>query len=338
MLASVLCLCACSPEEPAAPRPELLNPANVAIDTASVEYRQLVSINQYDGKVLPATKILSFDMDGYLYGLFVTPGEKIGEGEVIATIVGKNYNSYKNIEKELKDFKESSATTIKYLEAELELAKLSGGDYAEMELNLKHTRERNELQQKRLEQEMETLAKGDISLHYIEAPYDCTILSTASVNYGNFISAGLPLAAIEAEGNPTVTCEFINQKTIASLSSYYAIINGKEYELEYVPYSKQEMKDYSAKSIIPDAKFTLLNQDENISIGDYAKVITVSDVKDYVLSVPIDAVMRDTAGHFVYEIVDGVKVKRYVETGSSDSMYIEIINGLTEGGYVYVKN
>lgn len=336
LLAASLSLNACAEEE--VTRPELINPANVSIDTARVEYRQLVSLNQYDAKVLPAVREISFDVDGYLYGLYVNPGDLIGEGDVIATIVGKDYNSLKNIEKEIADFKENSESNITYLEAELELAKLAGGDYEEKELNLKHTKELNELNLEKLEKEREELLAGDVSLHYIEAPYDCCVLSTASVRTGSFVSSGLVLAAIESEGDYTVTCEFMNERTVSELDSYYAIINGREYELKYVPYTKQEMKDYSAKGIIPDSKFTLVNADDNVAVGDYAKVITVADQVDHVLSVPIDAVMRDAAEHFVYEIVDGVRVKRIVTTGISDSMYIEIIDGLSEGGYVYVKN
>lgn len=336
LLAASLSLSACTEAE--LPRPELINPVNATMDSATVEYRQLISLNQYDGKVLPAVKELSFDTDGYLYGLFVSPGDMVGEGDVIATIVGKNYNKLKSIEDEITEFKEEMQTNITYLEAELELTKLSGADSSELELNLKHTKELNQLHLDKLEKEKEELSKGDTGLKYIEAPYDCYILSTASVRAGSFVSAGLPLAAIEAEGDCTVTCEFLNERTVSNLESYYAVINGKEYSLEYIPYTKQEMKDYSAKNIVPDSKFRLVDADENVTVGDYAKVITISDRIDHVLSVPIDAVMHDASGHFVYEIVDGVRVKRNVTTGVSDSMYIEILEGLSEGGYVYVKN
>ncbi len=336
LLVLSLILSSCAAEE--APRPDLLDPVNATLETAPVEYRQLSSIELYDGKVLPPIQELSFDISGYLYGLFVSPGEEVGEGEVIATIVGKNYNDVANLKSEIAEYKEENESTFQYIEAELELSRLSGADTSELELKLKHEKEQVEFRLSEMEKRLAELQEGDTSLHYIEAPYDCRIIATAAIREGNFVNADIPLAAIEGNGDVMVTCEFIAERTINSLNSYYAIINGKEYELEYIPYTKQELKDYSTKDITPDTRFRLVNNDGSVSAGDYAKIVTVSDTVDHVLAVPLNAVYSDSTGKFVYEVVDNVRVRRQVKTGISDSIYIEILEGLTEGGYVYVKN
>lgn len=337
LLAATLCMSACAKEE--APRPELLNPVNATLETAPVEYRQLSSISLFDGKVLPAVEELSFDRDGYLYGLFVSAGDEVNEGEVLATIVGADYNTLNDYQSQIDDMKAANEERFKYLESELELARLSGGDTAELELQYKHEKEIAELKLTELREKRNELREnGDIGLYYIESPADCRVLSAANLRQGAFVGKDVPLVALETKGNYTITCEFINEKTINSLNRYYALINGKEYELEYIPYSKQELKDLSAKDIIPDSKFVLVDGDDNVTVGDYAKVITVSGVVDNVLAVPVNAVYSDSTGRFVYEVVDNVRVKRPVKTGISDSIYIEILEGISDGGYVYVKN
>lgn len=72
------------------------------------------------------------------------------------------------------------------------------------------------------------------------------------------------------------------------------------------------------------------NPDENIYLGLDAKIDLVTASKTDVLMLPVEAVSADKEGEFVYLVVDGVVVKRYVTLGISSDEYVEIVEGLEE--------
>ena len=121
--------------------------------------------------------------------------------------------------------------------------------------------------------------------------------------------------------------------------SCYAMVRGQRLELNYVPYTKNELKVIVNNGISPATKFEIKDlKDEEIYVGDYASVIEVKSFKADVLAIPQNAVYSDATGEFVYEIKDGERIRRSVILGISDNANVEVVEGLEEGACIYVKS
>lgn len=337
LLASVLMLslCGCAKEQK---RPELRESVSTNVDIAIATVRDLSDIKYYDGEILPEANELSFDHDGYIYGIYVSAGDYVEEGEVLATLVGKNYNDIESLEEEIESLEESNKENFDYLEAELELERLSGSDTELLALNLKHEKELARLKLEEKQARLDAMLKDDIGYAYITAPYDGIAMATTSAGRGAYLEAGTPICALEGTGRPYIASTFISEKDINALSDYYCLIGDRRVEVEYVPYTKAELKTLSANSVTPKAVFNIKSEDAELKVGDYCAIITVGNTVENVLTIPINAVYNDTTGRYVYKVEGNARVRQDVVLGITGSAYVEILEGLKEGDEVYVKN
>lgn len=337
ILTAAALLTACSKSE-TYERPELLDAVNATVDIAIAQKMDLEDISFYNGVIIPDAEELSFDVDGYLYGLYVTAGEYVEEGEVIASLVGKNYSNISRLEEEIESLEEENAENFKYLEAELELERLAGKDVEELAIKLKHEKEMAELKLDEKRVRLEAMKKDDIGYMYITAPRDCLVMSVTSTRNNGYVAAGTPICALEGEGELMLTCDYITEKTISNCAGVYAIINGVNYDIEYVPYSKAELKVMSTNNITPLSRFKITSDASGLSAGMYAAVMTKTGEAQDVLVIPVNCVYTDSAGKYVYKVENNVRIKQTIQTGISNASYVEILEGLEEGDGVYVKN
>lgn len=337
IVAAAALLTSCADKGPVE-RPELLDAINASVDIAVAQKMDLTDIGFHNGIIIPSSEELCFDMDGYLYGLYVGAGDEVEEGEVIASLVGKNYSAITRLEEEIETLEEENAENFKYLEAELELERLAGSDVEELKLKLKHEKEMAELKLDEKRARLERMKADDIGYTYVTAPRDCTVMAVTSTRTNGFLAAGTPVCAFEGDGELMLSCDYISEKAIKSCSETYAIINGEKYGIEYVPYTKAELKTMSTNDVSPVSRFRFTSDTAGLSAGDYAAIITVQGVAENVLVIPVNSIYNDSVGKYVYKVENNVRVRTSVTTGISNSSYIEIIDGLKEGDGVYVKN
>ncbi|MBO4505442.1 MAG: hypothetical protein J5728_03360 [Lachnospiraceae bacterium] len=335
MLAASL-LAGCS--NAAAGRPELLEPVNASLESGLVERRDLSDITIYSAQLLPGFEELGFEYDGYLYGVYVGAGDRVGEGTVLAALVGPDFDAINSLEESIENSKASFEKKFEELELEIELERLAGRNTDELKLQLKHEREKAELTLGEKEARLERLKETDIGYNYITAPCDCTVMAVTKTGAGGYVAAGTPLVAIDYGDEMTLTCDYISEVTVNHAYDCYALIGGVRTDLEYIPYTKEEMKIMSASSIPLVSRFRLKGDTSGFAAGDSAVVVFVSDMQSDVLVVPAGAVYTDSSGKYVYEIVDNARIKRPVVTGITDTAYVEIVEGIEEGALVYVKN
>ncbi len=82
------------------------------------------------------------------------------------------------------------------------------------------------------------------------------------------------------------------------------------------------------------AELLLTNPDEHIRLGLEANVSIITAEKKGVLSIPVETVSTDKEGRFCYIAEDGIVVKRYITTGVSSDLLIEVVSGLKQGDLV----
>ena len=318
---------------------ELLEPVNAKIETAYATKMDICQIELHDGAVVSSVEEFSFDENGYLYGVFVEPGEKVYEGDILAAIMGGNYQNILDLEDEIKDMKEKLTESLAEYDKELEITKLNGGDTAEKELEIKQKKELAEFELKIREKRLETLKADDIGYIYITAPYDSTVAAVSSARQNSYISKGTPVVALITDEDPIITCDYITENTYSNDYECYATVRGQRINLEYIPYTKNQLKVIVNNGIVPVSKFKITNiEDKVFYVGDYVSVVEVKSFKADVLAIPQKAIYSDATGDFVYEIKNGERIRRPVSLGLGDNANVEILSGLEEGACVYVKS
>lgn len=150
----------------------------------------------------------------------------------------------------------------------------------------------------------------------------------------NYVMAETPLVAIANDSEKVLRCEYVNKNTIKNAKEYYALIDGKRYEVEYQAISSDEYARLSADGGKVYTTFTLLGGEENVNVGDYAVIVIVNKEFENVLTVPKDALMKDDTGYYVFVYENGRNVYKSVQIGYSDGVYTEIVSGLQEGDKV----
>lgn len=339
-----MCMCVCSAcgngaEEVQEDIP-LLEPANAKVETTYVSKMDISQVEIHDGAVIPSFDEFSFDVNGYLYGVFVEPGDKVYKGDVLAGLVGHDHQAILDLEDEIKELEENNVKLFESYDLELELTRLNGGDVSEKTIE---TRQKKELAEFELQQKKDRLARlkeNDIGYVSIVAPYDSVVVAVSSAGNNSYISKGTAIVALDNGKDPMITCNyFISESAYQKEYSCYAMVRGQRLELEYIPYTKNELKVIVNNGISPATKFEIKDlKDEEIYVGDYASVIEVKNFKADVLAIPQNAVYADATGQFVYEIKDGERIRRPVILGISDNANVEVVEGLEEGACIYVKS
>lgn len=333
---SLLTSCASTEE-----KKELLVPAVFANEVGICERGNLEKILVKDAHIEADYEILSFDADGYILEIFSRPGDKVGKGDSIAALTSADFMEIMELEEEIEELTKENKKRHDYLEAQVKLKEKDGENAAEERFTYEKEVALMDLKLSQKEERYEKLKSEDIGYNYIPAPGNGHIVAVTSTAPGSFIMAGTPVAAIATKDSPKfISCEFISEKQSAAYKSYYAIINGTEYPLEYVPISKEQLSLLSAADKRPKTRFNFVTPPgDEVKTGDYAAVIIVVDKKEDVLTVPVNSVYTDKDGRFVYIMGDdGKKERREVETGLSDGARIEVISGVREGESVYVEN
>ena len=80
--------------------------------------------------------------------------------------------------------------------------------------------------------------------------------------------------------------------------------------------------------------FILEDPENQVEYGNYAAVVIEKDRRKNVLSVPNDALKKESDGYYVYRYDEGESSYIKVELGMRDGMYSEVISGLSEGDKV----
>ncbi len=121
---------------------------------------------------------------------------------------------------------------------------------------------------------------------------------------------------------------------LARVANMDVVIDGKTYEIEYIPYDEEEyLKRSLNKETLPS--WFEMEETEEVSFGESGTVRVYIDYSLDTLVIPSSCVQKDDLGDYVYKFEDGQRVKTYVTIGIRTATYAEILDGLNEGDDVY---
>lgn len=168
---------------------------------------------------------------------------------------------------------------------------------------------------------------------------DAGVIVNCNFYYGGEnIAKEIPIIAVGDPSVKVLKTDYIAQSTIAKAEDYYAIIDGKRYEVTYEPMEAEEYKRLEADGQTVRSNFYVQDPSNELTMGQYAVLVLVKESRRDVLCVPQDAVKVEKDATYCY-VYDGENsIYTDIETGMKDGMYIEVLSGLTPGEKVLSAN
>ena len=152
---------------------------------------------------------------------------------------------------------------------------------------------------------------------------------------GAQISEGTNVSAVTDGHSINILADYRSAREIGSAIDVYAVVDGKRYEIEYIPYSASEYNALKASGSDVYSVFRVNDPEGNISAGQKASVVVLYDKKENILSVSNESIHRDSSGFYV-NLSTGDKA--YITKGITDGMFTEVLSGVNEGDVILLDS
>lgn len=359
-LVAVLILGGCADAEREVLAPELKNPVGVEIDTAQVTKMDLSNETIYTGQIVPEIVEVAFEISGDIGEMKVSVGEKVKKGDLLATLSGSDAKETReNLQATLQATKSGFADENKVSQAGLdslneELKQLKRSyrkkkskelknqiitkqyDIRIQEKKMEQAKDIQSLEIEKQEKEIQKLSQttGEKKLY---APIDGDVIHVIGGS-GHMVQAGSAAVYLADMSSTRVKTEYISTTILNKASSYVAVVNGKEYEVEAEKVKVDRYAIETGIGIPTETNFDFNRKDISLQVGEFALIRLRNDMTKDALVVPANAVQKDSQGRYVYVKEGGSKVRREVTIGTATDAYIQLLTGVREGDVVYVES
>ena len=331
--------------------------------TSKVVYGDVIRRSLFDGVVTPYVEELVFPEDGIFQEYYVTLGERVTEGQLLAvTNVGDAKEQVENYQQQIAELtanynydmeQKRVSREMAALELELALAEVEKTDSRDASYSQLCAKAGQwETQMRRIDLEMKHLTEDyEISLPYLQkklagyqekltsnqivAPFDGVVTSMVSLACGDRVIAERAYVAVSDTTRYQVVGAYVSQKDMDEALGVVAFINGEEYPITYVPMEEEVYYAILKKGETPYSTYEL-EPNEKITHGMFALIVLTENRADNVLKVPGIAVHQDGSRKYCYVKRGDKKEKVYVQVGLYDTMHYEVKDGLEEGDEVYL--
>lgn len=356
---------------------ELLDPVGSSMNYETAKYRNIDKVSAYPGIVSPDSIEISYESELLFGGYSYLPGEKVTKGDLlvetddktvdekIELVAEANADLTENYADYLTDYVYSHADAKKAFEEaasayqerfayepdeassahamwEKALMGVEKG-YKSADLNLKRMEEEYLEKQQLYELEYAYNEKKIAILNssrnegQIMAPKDGTVVATFPALPGDSVAIGTHMIAIGDLEEKEIVCDFISNSVISKALDYYAIVDGKRYEVVHEEMTTDEYNKLKNLNGEVFSTFKIVDG-QDVELGSYAVIVVIEKQTQNILTIPKGAVSHDELGDYVYLVKDGESVYTQVTTGVSNSIYVEILAGLNEGDKVVYDN
>ncbi len=343
-----LLLSGCKGNQKERKQPELLTPVNVSEKTEKVTYRDIGNTQSTDTTVIPLSEEVFFTKGGVFGEYHVSIGDKVKKGQKLASHSNKQFeqelkqlqNTYDETKTNYDNERKMNDLNIKIIKEKLvkeesNIKTATAGNTTDIRYSI----DKLKLEQKSIQhiakvkyQEYQEMLsnygskiatlKDKMRSNYIVAPFDGIVTSIAyDIKEGDVVSSFSPVVCVADNSRLQIDFnEYFFNTEAYKPDRFYAIINGKEYEVKA---SNDFMIQQKKKEDMP-------------KVGESAIVCMQSNYRKHVMSITNKAVYNEGYDlNFVYRIKDGKKEKVPVKIGAKTDIYTEIISGLQEGDVVY---
>lgn len=347
----VLLLSGCEKKEQSVP--VLSESAGTQLETAVVTRGDLFEMNTYDGKVYPELKEITFGAEGTVAEVKVALGDMVKKGDTLFLLKNEGMEEeLASLKKQLRDSEVNKSYELEIQKLELEIQKLTlkqkqeekapaieiaqiQANYDRQKLLLEQYIKVKDFDKKKLQVKIEELEKS-LNSFQITAPVDGKVVYLKETHLSMPVKEGDIALYLADYSGLYIQSEYLEEALVEKTEMVYALIKGREYPLEYDPYTVEELLRMKDSTTGMGSRFRFKESGDYAS-GDYGCICLKNKVENNVLSIPKTALNSDGEETFVYLVIDGSLVKQVVKTGAETSIQVEIKDGLKEGDVVYVK-
>jgi len=340
--------------------PELIEPVVNNESFRPVEYGSVSKMEIQIADVVPeeychfATKAATLDE------ICVDLGQYVEEGDMLATIdVSDARMELTAKQKELDLCKNNYSYQEKIYKEQIQIEKYKKADFKNkkdkkslnkcdtalqvLEANKHYGKLLYEHQLTMLEEEItklqENVAEGTIrATHSGYVTYVKNLEKTNSISaYENVVIVS-DYEELHLELSEDISSRFYTHYIGDVYNQIYANVNGKQREVEVYEYSNQELVAMQSAGSFSRIRLELDGLNADVTVGDKMLVYFTNSNKEHVLRIGTDSLYSDGKNHFVYVKKGNSKEKREIQIGHQGEVYVEIIDGLKEGEWVYYSS
>lgn len=353
-LAALMLTSGCGQETVERQEIELIDPVSTANINERVARRTIYDYEVIEGNVFPIVTEYPAGVGMKTADIGFFPGQRVGRGSVLFS---GDMQDYLAQEESLRDSIDNLVITYAENRRVNELKLKEYGYFIDSRLRdcpddspIRVIVQRVMFERDLLEQNMESdeeVYELDL-MHYNDLLYRLTVneakrkvlsgmagtvVAVSNAAPGAWISEGTNVAAVTDGKSFNILATYKSAKLMSSAEEYYAMVDGRRYDVTYIPYSATEISALKASGREVYSVFEIDDPEGNVKPGQKVSIVIIYSRKDNTLSVSRDAVHRDDGGYYVNRIT-GDKV--YITRGITDGMFVEILDGLEEGEEVMI--
>lgn len=374
LLAVSLAGCGEEPETLRRDDVELLEPTGVGEACEAAARRNLYDARVYGGTVCPYTEEYSLGRTMQFDSYVALPGDHVKKGQVLTRSNTEELSE--RIEKQEKQLAENEKNHQEYLKEMNETLEKYKADekfwgqavenwakeelttdaedyarwsayYDRMYRNALIGRQKTEeaIKQKaelyEMDQEYNRLLLSRLRRERNESTVlsgmNGVVMNIQFLDQDAWMFADYPMVAVADPDRKCVKSDYISKNEINTAERLYALIDGREYELEYEPMETEEYNRLAEKNGKVYTTFYLPEEAADTELGKYVAIVLVRESRENVMTVPQEALMKGEDGSYVYLMEGEEKIYTPVRVGMQDGLYSEILSGLEEGDKVMVS-
>ena len=353
-LAALMLFSGCGQETVERQEIELIDPVSTANINERVARRTIYDYEVIEGNVFPVVTEYAAGVGMKTDDIGFFPGQRVGRGSVLFS---GDMQDYLAQEESLRDSIDNLVITYAESRRVNELKLKEYGYFIDSRLRdcpddspIRVIVQRVMFERDLLEQNMESdEAVYELDLmHYNDLLYRLTVneakrkvvsgmsgtvVAVTNASPGAWISEGTNVAAVTDGKSFNILATYKSAKLMSSAEEYYALVDGRRYDVTYIPYSATEISALKASGREVYSVFEIDDPEGNVKPGQKVSIVIIYSRKENTLSVSRDAVHRDDGGFYVNRVT-GDKV--YITRGITDGMFVEILDGLEEGEEIMV--
>lgn len=348
LLLPVLLLSACATAPQTAP--ELLEPAGLRMQTATVQSETIYTTEVFNGAPVPYVEALSFPENIKLGQFHVLPGDTVQAGQLLVSADSESLQTkYDALDAQIRDIETTGyysdeQLTLDISIAQKELSALEEGTTAhavkqigirQLQTKLAQQQELRYLQVIRLSGQLQALAK-ELEKTQLTAPFDGIVVYIAATKPGGTLRSTSIAVCLADPSQLEIRTDYIDEQTLSSAQRIYTRVGTQEYALSAIPMDSEAYIQMILSEQLPPLSFAFAGA-HDVRPGDYTPVILESSPIENALTIPTNALFRDAAGAYVYRIDNGTQVRQAVTVGAATDIKVQILTGLREGDVVYVQ-
>ena len=180
-------------------------------------------------------------------------------------------------------------------------------------------------------------SQGDLANTVIKAPIS-GVISGKSMNVGQMASTGTALATVNDISSVYATIQ-VPQGKISNAKIGQAatvVVDGNDQTYNGTIQYMDSVADSTSR--VFNCKVKIDNNDKSLSPGTYGKVTLVSDQKNDVITVPVNALVGNEGDYSVFINDNGTAKKTKVIIGQTDENNVEITSGIKDGDQIICTN